>query len=251
MKRLNPNTGKPFRRGDVREDGKVFKNYSGKILLSGFEGEAWVTPEELAKLREHRRSYSGSKDSYTIRRDKVKKNQLGKKRLNPKTNQNFKVGYKDPITNKVFRGYELDRVLSSGFFAERWSLEATYLRAKKIKSEHRKRFLQTASLTDKIKISAQKAKQRAERKNQEFSVSADYLVSIFPYNSKCPVLGIKMTFGGDRDSSPSLDRINNAKGYIEGNVVWMSYRANFIKGNSLAHEIIALAEWVKDQSCKS
>ena len=62
MKRLNPNTGKPFRRGDVREDGKVFKNYSGKILLSGFEGEAWVTPEELAKLREHRRSYSFGTD---------------------------------------------------------------------------------------------------------------------------------------------------------------------------------------------
>ena len=33
MKRINPNTGKPFKRGDTREDGMVFAAYQLKSKL--------------------------------------------------------------------------------------------------------------------------------------------------------------------------------------------------------------------------
>ncbi len=36
MKRLNPKTGKFFRKGDVREDGFVFRAYHGRLQKDGF-----------------------------------------------------------------------------------------------------------------------------------------------------------------------------------------------------------------------
>ena len=36
MKRLNPNTGKPFKRGDTREDGFIFNSYVHKPRKNGF-----------------------------------------------------------------------------------------------------------------------------------------------------------------------------------------------------------------------
>ena len=43
MKRLNPDTGKPFRCGDVREDGKIFHGYvpNNKISADGYYYEHW------------------------------------------------------------------------------------------------------------------------------------------------------------------------------------------------------------------
>jgi hypothetical protein len=43
MKRLNPETGKPFKCGDVREDGKVFHSYfaKNKISVDGYYYEHW------------------------------------------------------------------------------------------------------------------------------------------------------------------------------------------------------------------
>ena len=43
MKRLNPDTGKPFKCGDVREDGKIFKAYiqKNKMPADGYYYEHW------------------------------------------------------------------------------------------------------------------------------------------------------------------------------------------------------------------
>ena len=47
MKRLNPATGKPFKRGDVREDGYVFREYSKKTKKGKFFCEVWSDPEKV------------------------------------------------------------------------------------------------------------------------------------------------------------------------------------------------------------
>ena len=44
-------------------------------------------------------------------------------------------------------------------------------------------------------------------------------------------------------SSPSLDRIIPSKGYMKGNVVWISMKANSIKQDATASEIHQVAEW--------
>jgi hypothetical protein len=45
MKRLNPKTGKPFRKGDVREDGFIFRAYHGRLQKDGYLKEDWFSPE--------------------------------------------------------------------------------------------------------------------------------------------------------------------------------------------------------------
>lgn len=48
MKRLNPKTGNPFKRGEVREDGKIFFQYLKRTRVQdGFFIEAWLDPEKF------------------------------------------------------------------------------------------------------------------------------------------------------------------------------------------------------------
>lgn len=64
----------------------------------------------------------------------------------------------------------------------------------------------------------------------------------------CPVLGIALcrnAEGGFNDASPSLDRLIPALGYVRGNVVVISNRANILKKNATLAEIEALARWMR------
>lgn len=51
MKRNNPETNQPFKRGDVREDGFVFFNYTNQIKSTGFFMERWLSPEASLKAK--------------------------------------------------------------------------------------------------------------------------------------------------------------------------------------------------------
>lgn len=52
MKRLNPKTGKPFCKGDVREDGFIFRAYHGRLQKNGFLKEDWFSPEKYVEYEE-------------------------------------------------------------------------------------------------------------------------------------------------------------------------------------------------------
>lgn len=79
------------------------------------------------------------------------------------------------------------------------------------------------------------AKSRARRKNLKFDLHADD----FEIPAFCPVLGLPLlvTPGKTTDNSPSLDRIDNAKGYVRGNVVVVSFKANTIKNTATVDEL--------------
>jgi hypothetical protein len=51
MKRNNPATNQPFKRGDVREDGFVFYNYTNKLKSTGFFMERWLSPESSVSAK--------------------------------------------------------------------------------------------------------------------------------------------------------------------------------------------------------
>ena len=51
MKRINPKTGKPFKRGDIREDGKIFWQRQLKAgLQNGYFYEVWYSPERYQEV---------------------------------------------------------------------------------------------------------------------------------------------------------------------------------------------------------
>lgn len=90
-------------------------------------------------------------------------------------------------------------------------------------------------------------KNRSKTRNYEFNLDENYLENIYPKNNKCPVLGIKLVKsknGNSNDNSPSLDRINSNKGYIKGNVMFMSQLANRMKNNANKKHLIAFSNWI-------
>ena len=86
------------------------------------------------------------------------------------------------------------------------------------------------------------AKRRAREKGLEFNIE----VSDIKIPETCPILGLKLEMGDARSksSSPSLDRRDNSKGYVKGNVYVISNKANLHKGNLSTEEIGALYEYV-------
>ena len=65
MKRINPETNKPFKCGDVREDGFIFDAYVKSVTRkSGYYKEIWRSPEQHAK--EMQRKRDGKKIKYDL-----------------------------------------------------------------------------------------------------------------------------------------------------------------------------------------
>lgn len=73
----------------------------------------------------------------------------------------------------------------------------------------------------------QAAKIRAKKRGLEFNISP----KDFTLPNNCPVLGIPLftSSGSVCPNSPTLDRIDNSKGYVPENVVIVSFKANTIK----------------------
>jgi hypothetical protein len=61
MKRINKHSGQPFKRGDTREDGFVFFNYTAKIRSDGFFMERWLSPEASEKAKAQDKTTKRSK----------------------------------------------------------------------------------------------------------------------------------------------------------------------------------------------
>lgn len=89
-----------------------------------------------------------------------------------------------------------------------------------------------------------RVKERSKKINVEFNLTKEYLESIYPTDGMCPLLNIALNWHSPskHDSTPSLDRIDNNKGYIKGNVQWVSWRANLLKNDATPEELLMLAQ---------
>jgi len=91
-----------------------------------------------------------------------------------------------------------------------------------------------------------RAKRRAKIKNINFDISFKDVFNIIP--DICPYLKVPFTYFSDTkkiDYSMSLDRIDNKKGYIIGNIQIISFRANCIKNESNLFELEKLIKWIE------
>lgn len=61
----------------------------------------------------------------------------------------------------------------------------------------------------------------------------------------CPVLGIPVAScaGKPGPGSPTVDRIEPAKGYVPGNIQVISHRANVLKHDASLEELTKLGDW--------
>lgn len=88
------------------------------------------------------------------------------------------------------------------------------------------------------------ARKRAQEKGLPFNLTPDDL----PVPENCPVLGIPLGRGNGKPfgGSPSVDRFIPELGYVKGNVAVISHRANSLKSNACAEELMCLLLWMLD-----
>lgn len=97
-----------------------------------------------------------------------------------------------------------------------------------------------------VRVVLNKSKYRAKKLNKLFDLTEEYF-NFLPII--CPILEIPLTYHSSKKANPnsfSLDRIDNSKGYIKGNVRIISYRANALKLNSAKEEIQKIINYVKN-----
>ena len=77
-----------------------------------------------------------------------------------------------------------------------------------------------------------------------FDLTPEYLESI--WTPACPVFGKPFEmFDKSSSFSPSLDRIDPAKGYVKGNIRYISARANRIKYDASAEELLQVLKYLE------
>ncbi len=95
-------------------------------------------------------------------------------------------------------------------------------------------------------IMVKNALYRSKKKGLEHNITADDI--IIP--EKCPALGIVLERKEQSKSiafSPSLDRLDPAKGYIKDNINIISMRANTLKSDATFEEFEAIYKWWKSE----
>jgi hypothetical protein len=86
----------------------------------------------------------------------------------------------------------------------------------------------------------------ALRRGKHFSsdVTPEYIEQITPASGRCPVTDLHFTYSKDAPTDWSVDRANNARGYVRGNILIISRAANAAKGDRSLEEIRSLASGV-------
>jgi hypothetical protein len=85
------------------------------------------------------------------------------------------------------------------------------------------------------------ARLSARVRGLEFSITTDdIIIPIY-----CPYLGVELTVKsgqGRLPTNPSIDRIDNDKGYVKGNVQVISLLANKMKAEASLDQLVVFAE---------
>ncbi len=115
-----------------------------------------------------------------------------------------------------------------------------YLRRKAlINTETRRQYNKEAAarwrLNNREAAMLSAAKARAKKAGLDFDIN----LSDFSIPEMCPILEIPLFFteGLQADNTPALDRIDNSKGYVKGNVRVISHKANRHKADLSLEDI--------------
>ncbi len=106
-------------------------------------------------------------------------------------------------------------------------------------------------MEDPFKWAAQKIfrerRRQANKRGLPFDITLEYILSL-PHDI-CPILGTPLIWSGGAFSphTGSLDKVIGNKGYVPGNVVWMSLRANLLKRDATQEEVKLIHEWFEKQ----
>lgn len=111
---------------------------------------------------------------------------------------------------------------------------------------NRKRNLLESEVSRKLRDMLRGAKRRCKKTGRVFAISKKDVDRL--YCERCPVLGIPLDWeygNGVTDNSPTLDRVDNARGYEPGNIKIISFRANRLKSVMSLDEVEQIYNYIK------
>ena len=88
------------------------------------------------------------------------------------------------------------------------------------------------------------ARSRALKNGREFAITKEDINLV----THCPILGIELSvgrLGKQHNGSYTLDRLDNSKGYVVGNVHIISHRANTLKSDASLEELKAIINYIE------
>lgn len=106
---------------------------------------------------------------------------------------------------------------------------------------------QERRLNDPAAILLKGARERAKKQGVPCTIQKEHI--IIP--EVCPILGLPITInvkgndGGNRDLSPSLDKVKPELGYVPGNVRVISNKANRLKADNTIETLEAILNYMK------
>ena len=134
--------------------------------------------------------------------------------------------------------YKTTEITSDKVYNNSWSAEIARERYRDNKG----------TVGHKLKTMMWSCKARCRRNNIYFDLTLDDMVEM--WTDTCPVLGIRFVLDNPaiRDTSPTLDRLDPNAGYTRENCNIISARANRIKNDSTAEELLAILNWIEDMT---
>ena len=230
---INPNTGQRWKRREKRADGYTFSRFGGK-KKDGSRQLVFIRDwdEFLAKERE-----SNKKEQRKLAIKKGQRKLAIKKgnyprRVNPLTGAEFVFGDLNEEGTHFFGKYG-GAGGKGRYRGEKW-----------YPVSYKFRYFVSGTLG--------KAKQRAKKSQTPFNITLEYLMEIWPSDGKCPVFGVDLVYlenagkkGTRQKATASLDKFYPEKGYVKGNVAWISIRANEIKANASTKQVRSVATWMR------
>lgn len=132
---------------------------------------------------------------------------------------------------------------------ERLSVKRAPASKKRYELNHRLYGGMTKKEFEKSELRVRQARQLIEKRAnaKRHGVPCDIGWGDVEWPSHCPVLGVELDYFRDfgiRDNYATLDKIDPALGYVQGNVAVLSARANRIKDNGTAEEHRKIAEYI-------
>lgn len=148
--------------------------------------------------------------------------------------------YFQPFCKECENRIRRDKWNNNEIFREREKTRGRIWREEN-KEEITKRYQKWSS--NKVVTTLSRLRGSSKRRKLEFNLTEEDII-IPEY---CPILNVKLSYDKDKqDYWPSVDRIDNSKGYIKGNIQIISNRANRIKTDSTIEELEILLRFLKN-----
>lgn len=106
------------------------------------------------------------------------------------------------------------------------------------------------ALADRLHYMLVTSRRASKKRGLEHTITIDDL----SMGDNCPCCGVvyetERRSRSLRRTSPSLDRFDNTKGYIPGNVNIICWRCNWVKGNATSDELRDVADWIDSKASR-